>query len=63
MNIMSICFTWVPIRWFRRTQNITSIGLFYKNWRFYLEECLTVKNQWELLTGGDVSDLVWSIGV
>ena len=26
---MSRCFTWVSI-WFRRTQFITSIGLFYK---------------------------------
>ena len=26
------------IGWFRRTQYITSIVLFYKNWRFYLEE-------------------------
>ena len=28
---MSICLTWFPIVWFRRTQYITSIGLFYKN--------------------------------
>jgi len=28
---MSICFTWFPIGWFRRTQYIPSIGLFYKN--------------------------------
>jgi hypothetical protein len=26
------------IGWFRRTQYITSIVLFYKNWIFYLEE-------------------------
>jgi len=32
---MSICFTWVPIRWFRRTQYITSGSLFYKKW----EDC------------------------
>ena len=38
---MSRCFTWVPIGWFRRTQYITSIGLFYKNRGFYLEGCLT----------------------
>ena len=28
---MSICFTWFPIGGYRRTRNITSIGLFYKN--------------------------------
>jgi len=51
------------IGWFQ--QNPTYIF----NW-FVLQECgdftggcLTGKNQWELLTGGDVSDLVWSIGV
>jgi len=38
-------------------------GVIYKNSGILLGECLTVKNQWELLTGGDVSDLVWSIGV
>ena len=26
------------------TQHMSSIGLFYKNWGFYLEGCLTVKN-------------------
>ena len=30
-KIMSICFTWVPIGGYRRTQYITSISLFYKN--------------------------------
>jgi len=29
--MMSMSFTWVSI-WFRRTQDITSIGLFYKKW-------------------------------
>mgnify|MGYP004375171905 CR=1 FL=1 len=33
---MSICLTWFPIGWFRITQYITSIGLFYKNRGFYL---------------------------
>ena len=30
-KMMSICLTWFPIGWFRRTLYITSIGLFYKN--------------------------------
>ena len=34
---MSRCFTEFPISGFRRTRNITSIGLFYKKWGFYLE--------------------------
>jgi len=33
-----------PTGWFRRTQNITSIGLFYKNEGILLGGCLTVKN-------------------
>ena len=37
-RIMSICFTWFPIGGYRRTRNITLIGLFYKEvgvtWRF-----------------------------
>ena len=37
MRRMSRCFTWFPIVWFRRTQYIPSIGLFYKNWGFHLE--------------------------
>jgi len=36
-----------------RNQYITSIGLFYKNRGFYLEECFTAKNYWGLLTGDD----------
>ena len=32
----------------RRTQNISSIGLFYNNWEILLGKCLTVKNQWRL---------------
>jgi len=43
--MVSRCFTWVPIRWFRRTQYITSVGLFYKNWES-CGGCLTVKNLW-----------------
>ena len=30
-RMMSICFTWFPIGWFKKTQYITSIGLNYKN--------------------------------
>ena len=30
-RMMSRCLTWYPIGGFRRTQYITSIGLFYKN--------------------------------
>ena len=37
MRMMSRCFNWFPIGGYRRTQYITSIGLFYKNWGFYLE--------------------------
>ena len=29
-KIMSRCFTWFPFWWFRRTEIVTSIGLFYK---------------------------------
>ena len=29
---MSICLTWFPIVWFRRTQVIPEFGGFYKNW-------------------------------
>ena len=32
---MSRCFTWFPIGGFRRTQYITSIGLFYKEGGIY----------------------------
>ena len=35
---MSRCFTWFPIRWFRRTQYIPSIGLFYKKWGGFRRE-------------------------
>ena len=37
----------------RRTQNISSIGLFYKNVGILLGGCLTLKNQWGLLTGAE----------
>jgi len=40
-KIMSICLTWFP-NWFRRTQYITSIGLFYKNVKILLGDCLTL---------------------
>ena len=30
--------------------------------RIYVD-CLTVKNYWGLITGDDVSDLVWSINI
>jgi len=30
-RMMSICFTWFPYWWFRRTQCIPELGLFYKN--------------------------------
>ena len=36
---------------FWRSQYIPKLGGIYKNWGFYLELCLTVKNQWELLGG------------
>jgi len=34
---MSICSLGFLIGYFRKTQNITLIGLFYKNWGFHLE--------------------------
>jgi len=34
--IVSICFTWFSIGGYMSIQYITSIGLFYKNWGFYL---------------------------
>jgi len=43
--MMSICLTWFPIIWFRRTQYITSIGLFYKKW----EDCGGVSDCEELV--------------
>ena len=36
-KMISRFFTWFPIYWFRRTQYITSIGLFYKNEGILLE--------------------------
>jgi hypothetical protein len=36
-KMMSRCFTWFPIGGYRRTQYITSIGLFYKEVGFYFE--------------------------
>jgi len=29
---MSICLTWVPNKWFRRTQYIPELGLIYNVW-------------------------------
>ena len=43
-KIMSRCFTWFTIGGYRRTQYITSIGLFYKEVGILLGGCLTVKN-------------------
>ena len=40
----SRCPTRFPIGWFRRTQNITPIGFFYKEVVNLLGGCLTVKN-------------------
>ncbi len=54
---MSRCFIKFPIRGFRRTQHITSIGLFYKNVVILLGGCLTAQNQWGLVTGDDVNDI------
>ena len=39
--MMSRCFTWFPIGGYRRTQYITSIGLFYKEVGILLGWCLT----------------------
>jgi len=36
--MVSRCFTWVPIRWLRRSHYIPELGLFYKEVGFYLEE-------------------------
>ena len=30
-TMMNRCFTWFPIIWFRKTQDIPELGLFYKN--------------------------------
>jgi len=30
--MMNECLTWFTYKWIRRTQYITSIGLFYKKW-------------------------------
>ena len=49
---MSICLTWFPIRGFRITQYITSIGLFYKNVGILLGGCLTGLGG--CLTGGAI---------
>ena len=41
---MSRCLTRFPIGWFRRTQNITPIGFFYKEVVNLLGVCLTEMN-------------------
>ena len=43
----------VSYEWFRVTQYIPELGLFYKNVGILLGGCLTVKNWCELLTGDD----------
>ena len=43
-RMMSRCFTWFPIFWFRKTQVIPEYGGFYKNVGVLLGGCLTVKN-------------------
>ena len=45
-KIMSRCFTWFPFWWIRRTQFITSIGLFCKNVGILLGGCLTAGAIW-----------------
>ena len=46
-------FHLVSYKWFRRTQYIPKFRGFYKKVGILLGGCLTVKNQWELLTGDD----------
>ena len=48
-KMISRFFTWFPIYWFRRTQYITSFGLFYKNEGRLLGGCPTcvVEIVWE----------------
>ena len=41
---MSICFTWFPFWWFRRTEIVTSISLFYKKVNFTWRLSDSVKN-------------------
>ena len=40
-KIMSRCFTWFPFWWFRRTEIVTSISLFYKkvNFTWRVSDC------------------------
>jgi hypothetical protein len=45
---MSICLTWFPFGWFRITQYIPELGLFYKNVGILLGVCPTC----EELSGG-----------
>jgi len=40
-RMMSRFFIYFPYKWFRRTQYITPIGLFYKNVGILLGGCLT----------------------
>ena len=48
--MMSRCFTWSPSG-YMSIHSITSIGLFYKNWGFYLEgDCEELVG---VLTGDD----------
>ena len=42
--LRGICTLRFPFGWFRITQYITSIGLFYKNVGILFGGCLTVKN-------------------
>jgi len=51
---MTICLTRFPISGFRRTQYITSIGLFYKNMGILLGDCLTC----EELSGGYLQEMM-----
>ena len=43
-KIMSRCFTWFPFWWFRRTEIVTSISLFYKKVNFTWRVSDSVKN-------------------
>jgi len=52
---MSICLTWVPIGGLGEPNIYHDSGVFYKKVGILLGGgCLTVKNQWWLLTGDDV---------
>ena len=58
MRMMSICLTWFLISGLGEPNIYHDLGVFYKNVGILLGGCLTVKNQWGLLTGDDGVEMI-----